>query len=152
MKAQTSRFVSPLANLCYKMLFRHRLFDLFCGPLHRSNRRGASSASDHKVLPAVLVPWIKQLSYFLIHFPDVHSGIEPLRRLERSLLRHTRTVDGSAPGSALHKRGSNSDVLEARPHLAGSQHEVPSEPRVGVSTTAPIPTPNAGTRRLQMQY
>ena len=37
-----------------------------------------------------LLPWVKQLSYFLNHFPDDHGGIEPLRQLERSLLRRER--------------------------------------------------------------
>ena len=38
-------------------------------------------------MPAALLPWVKQLSYFLNHFPDDHGGIEPLRRLERSLMK-----------------------------------------------------------------
>ena len=37
-----------------------------------------------------LLPWVKQLSYFLNHFPDDHGGIEPLRRLERSLMKREK--------------------------------------------------------------
>jgi hypothetical protein len=118
MKAQTSHFVSPLANLFYKMLFTHEAFAMFLSASQRGHRRMASAAgSEPKArrgpapqrsgmhapraltslprllqvaanMPTQLVRWVKQLSYFLMHFPDAtHSGIEPLRKLERAFSR-----------------------------------------------------------------
>ena len=85
-QAQTSHFVSPLANLAYKMLFCSEAFKvLWWGGSSRDEvvpggRPRAPCARE-------LLPWVKQLSYFLNHFPDDHGGIEPLRRLERSLMK-----------------------------------------------------------------
>ena len=125
MRAQTSHFVSPLANLCYKLLFQHDVFRLL-GPLAAAaaaaapaappppppqqqravvegptaalelgdDRLGIDAGGRRGVLEAAplaqqLHLWVKQLSYFLMHFPGDSDydggGIEPLRRLERSL-------------------------------------------------------------------
>ena len=125
MRAQTSHFVSPLANLCYKLLFQHHVFRLL-GPLAAAaaaaapaappppppqqqravvegptaalelgdDRLGIDAGGRRGVLEAAplaqqLHLWVKQLSYFLMHFPGDSDydggGIEPLRRLERSL-------------------------------------------------------------------
>ena len=44
-------------------------------------------------MPPTLMKWVQQLSYFLMHFPDVYGGIEPLRRLEKLLLNGTMARD-----------------------------------------------------------
>ena len=85
MRAQTSHLVSPLANLCYKMLYRHDVFDSFLefgdsstdaySAARRARCRNGCSAGSSS-------------SHFLMHFPDVY--IEPLRRLEKTLKRHSR--------------------------------------------------------------
>lgn len=137
MRAQTSHLVSPLANLCYKMLYRHDIFDSFIehpdgqqaqvtsvpysafqtalvdsephpalSPIvihsrYSNNRRLYCSqhqklfffGTENRPLPPQLLLWVKQLSYFLMHFPDVRGGIEPLRRLENSLTRGLRSLD-----------------------------------------------------------
>ena len=49
MKAQTSHFVSPLANLFYKMLFHHEAFAMFLSAPQRGHRRMPSvSGSEPK--------------------------------------------------------------------------------------------------------
>ena len=107
MTAQSAHLVGPLANLCYKLLFRHEVFDTFAADT-RGGRLGvdgpaaaaASSATQPRQqrrllalgvearaqLPARLASWVKQLSYFLMHFPDVEGAIVPLRRLHRALM------------------------------------------------------------------
>ena len=108
MKAQTSHFVSPLANLLYRILFAHDVFESFGAAQHRSKRR-----LPHAEPRVQLLPWVKQLTYFLMHFPDVkHGGIETLRRLERSLRRHATQPE-------LERRVSNSS-LGSRSTLSGS--------------------------------
>ena len=88
MRAQTSHLVSPLANLCYKMLYRHDIFDSFLERSERQqHRRLFFFGGEARPLPPHLLLWVKQLSYFLMHFPDVYGGIEPLRRLEKALKR-----------------------------------------------------------------
>lgn len=75
------------------MLFRHELFDAFRAADQRMHRRlPLLAGGEGRPFPAELTPWFKQLSYFLMHFPDAesHSGFEPLRRLERALVRHGR--------------------------------------------------------------
>jgi hypothetical protein len=88
-KAQTTHFVSPLASLCYKVLFRHEVFDAFRSAAARQHRRlPLLAAGEAKPFPPAHHGWFKQLSYFLMHFPDAeaHSGMEPLRKLERALI------------------------------------------------------------------
>ncbi|KAL1530705.1 hypothetical protein AB1Y20_001604 [Prymnesium parvum] len=91
MRAQTSHLISPLANLCYKMLYRHDIFESFLERSDRlQHRRTFLFGADTRPLPPQLLLWVKQLSYFLMHFPDVYGGIEPLRRLEKALKRSSR--------------------------------------------------------------
>ena len=120
-----SQVVAPLANLCYKMLFRHEIFETFCGPTgamsgHGHHMTGAASGVSgganvvqprqqrrmlnlaveaRAQLPPLLLKWVKQLSYFLMHFPDVEGGIAPLRRLHRALRAASRLKDKEAAGA-----------------------------------------------------
>ena len=88
-QAQTSHFVSPLANLAYKMLFCSEAFEvLWWGGSSRDE--AVPGGRPRAPCARELLPWVKQLSYFLNHFPDDHGGIEPLRRLERSLMKRER--------------------------------------------------------------
>ena len=92
MRAQSPQLITPLANLCYKMLFRHEVFETFTGggggSQPRQHRRLLPLGAELRAqLPPKLVLWVKQLSYFLMHFPDVEEGIAPLRRLARTLRR-----------------------------------------------------------------
>ena len=112
-KPQTQRFVSPLANLCYRVLFQHEVFEVFssrgaaaeAASQHGSRRwraaafqRGGDEAPQRQSFPPELALWVKQLSYFLMHFPDVHqSGINPLRRLQRQLLHRMKAERINSP-------------------------------------------------------
>ena len=116
MSAQSTQLVSPLANLCYKMLFRHEIFETFSGSSSatgpgageggaqpRQQRRMLNLATEARAqLPPKLVLWVKQLSYFLMHFPDVKGGIAPLRNLhDRLVVKHReRRPQRSAEASA----------------------------------------------------
>jgi hypothetical protein len=100
MVAQSDHLITPLANLCYKMLFRHEVFEIFTERERGTGGAGRDGASQPRSqrrllplgaetrgqLPPKLLAWVKQLSYFLMHFPDVEGGIAPLRRLHRSLV------------------------------------------------------------------
>ena len=88
-KAQTSHFVSPLATLCYKVLFRHEVFDAFRSASARQHRRlPLLAGGEARPFPAPHLEWFKQLSYFLMHFPDAdaNTGMDTLRKLERALV------------------------------------------------------------------
>ena len=77
------------------MLYRHDVFDSFLERSERQqHRRLFLFGGEARPMPQQLLRWVKQLSYFLMHFPDVYGGIEPLRRLEKALKRHSRSRDG----------------------------------------------------------
>jgi len=149
MKAQTTHFVTPLANLCYKMLFHHEVFDIFVSASSKHRRLPLlPSTTEPRPLPAPLFPWIKQLSYFLHHFPDAHAGIEPLRRLERHLLRHTRATEAAPEPEPSHAPTSTAPVEGTPAHVDTKRtqtgHPCLSPPsssaEKGVGDTAPSRT------------
>jgi len=139
MSASSSTGVSPLANLCYKMVFRHEVFEAYCAsaaasqpsqPRRRLARLGAESRIS---LPAKLLPWVKQLSYFLMHFPDLHGGIGPLRLLQHTLLARRRERPAlRIEGDELRGEGEGERFREAPRQPAGglpSRSAEPSQPR-----------------------
>ena len=73
----------------------------------RQQRRLANLALEARAhMPPKLLLWVKQLSYFLMHFPDVEGGIAPLRRLHRLLLAHRRPRSVEVSQQALNERDS----------------------------------------------
>ena len=98
------------------MLFRHEIFETFGGSSSstgpgageggaqpRQQRRMLNLAVEARAqLPPKLLLWVKQLSYFLMHFPDVKGGIAPLRNLhDRLVVKHReRRPQRSAEASA----------------------------------------------------
>ena len=121
MCAQSAHLITPLANLCYKMLFRHEAFETFTvnhrdasanalsGAIQpRQQRRLLALGPEARYqLPSKLMQWAKQLSYFLMHFPDVEGGIAPLRRIQRSLIGHSKR---RGDASALPSQGPQGDA------------------------------------------
>ena len=113
--AQSAHLVTPLANLCYKMLFRHEVFETFSGAARDAAGLGAGAQQPRQQrrlvalgaeggrapMPAKLLQWVKQLSYFLMHFPDVEGGIVPLRRLHKALTGHRSRRDPTGDASRL---------------------------------------------------
>jgi hypothetical protein len=73
--SQSSMLISPLANLTYKMLFRHEIFETFCGGGGGSGAVGAQPRQQRQLLhlalearaqlPPKLLLWVKQLSCVL---------------------------------------------------------------------------------------
>ena len=56
-------------------------------------------------MPPRLVPWAKQLTYFLMHFPDAEQGFGHLRRLHRTLARRRHEGDARHKAAAEHLDG-----------------------------------------------
>jgi hypothetical protein len=126
MGAQSPQLIAPHSNLFYKLLFRHEIFETFAGARDGATPGGSQPKQQRRLLPLgvelraplppKLVLWVRQLSYFLMHFPDVEGGISPLRRLHRALLARRRADAEPRPkaGSELHDLTARGDSMVDR--------------------------------------